>query len=38
VSLRTPTERIMKLPFITATVIAWAFLATALICFSEMIP
>jgi len=28
----------MKLPFITATVIAWAFLATALICFSEMIP
>jgi len=28
----------MKLHFITATVIAWAFLATALICYSELIP
>jgi hypothetical protein len=29
---------IMKLPFITASIIAWAFLATAVICFSELIP
>jgi len=28
----------MKLPFITASVIAWSFLATALIVFSELIP
>jgi hypothetical protein len=33
-----PLERIMKLPFITASVIAWSFLATAVIVFSELFP
>jgi hypothetical protein len=33
-----PPERIMKLPFITASVIAWSFLATAVIVFSELVP
>jgi hypothetical protein len=33
-----PSERIMKLPFITASVIAWSFLATAVIVFSELFP
>jgi len=33
-----PLERIMKLPFITASIIAWSFLATAVIVFSELFP
>jgi len=33
-----PSERIMKLPFITASIIAWSFLATAVIVFSELFP
>ena len=33
-----PSERIMKLPFITASIIAWSFLATAVIVFSELVP
>jgi len=28
----------MKLPFITASIIAWSFLATAVIVFSELFP